>query len=157
MMMTTAMAVFASCCVPEGRKLPKNRTGSPKAASVTAWPSPQKMPSFPAVRVGTVFVGSDEGRDRGQMVGVGRMAQPEEERGDECERNHSLIREFNELFIESEHHASLRGPEVAPSQTLLLPFATKISRLLRIRADDQHLARGRSRQPAGRRTQSLVG
>ena len=102
-MITSAIAVSAPRCTGSGRYSPSTTTGSPKANRVAAWPSPQKRPSRPALRPSTLCPTGDERRDRGEMVGIGRVAEAEQDGDRDHDPDGDPVGERRNPVVEAEH------------------------------------------------------
>ena len=77
-MITTPTAFSAPLSSQAGSSDLKAISGTPITSSVVAWPTPHHAPS--RGRRGVAAVGGHERGDRHEVVGVGRVAQPEHER-----------------------------------------------------------------------------
>ena len=53
--------------------------------------------------------GDDEGRHGGEMIRVGRVPEPEEDRDQQHDRDRPLVRHPCDPLVEPEHHALLRS------------------------------------------------
>ena len=96
-MISSPIATSATCWTRSGSASPQSTNGSPSASSVSACPAPHASPSRTAARRPPSRSVDDDARDRGEVVGVGGVAQPEQQRdeegdGDAALRPHSAIR-----------------------------------------------------------------
>ena len=106
----------------------QDRAGRTRTASA-AWPRPQASPSSPARRVARSRPPATSVGDRGEVVGIGGVPQPEQYRDGHHDPDRAAVGEGGDSVVESEHQStSGRALTVIPTPTARMSRALTAGR-----------------------------
>ena len=100
------IAISAACWTPSGSESPQSTNGSPSRNSVIAWPSAPREPERSGRAGSPAPLAEHERRDRGEVVGVGRVPEAEQQRDEQRDDEPAVGAQLRDRVVEPEHASS---------------------------------------------------